>query len=363
MNLDILKNELLKIPLKNFDIQTSTIKRNSISATKFDVIIPHHEHVHRNLSDVYKIIDSSTLNDKIKSDSKKIFYNIAVAEAKVHNVDVEKVHFHEVGAIDSIIDIIGTAICIDYFKIEKVISSPLRIGSNAFTKTQHGEIPIPAPATAEILKNYPTKIVDLPYELTTPTGAAIVATLSKGTLLHEMVIENIGYGAGSLEIPKLPNLLRIFIGETYNQYNQEEVSIIETNIDDMNPQVYPRIIEKVLALGAHDAFITQVIMKKGRPGILLTVIVPNEKIDSIIEYIYANTTTIGLRMYAVQRKILHRESCEKDTTLGKIKCKSVVFNGVTKTFPEYEDCQIIAEKHNISIIEVQNILVNELNKK
>ena len=315
MDLDILKNELSKIPLKNFDIQTSIIKRNSIAATKFDVIVLQHEHVHRNLSDIYKIIDSSSLNDNVKRDAKKIFNNIAIAEAKVHNVDVERVHFHEVGSIDSIIDIIGVAICIDYFKIEKVISSPLRFGNNALIKTQHGKIPIPAPATAEILKNYPTKIVDTPYELTTPTGAAIITTFSEGTLLHNMIIENIGYGAGSLEIPKLPNLLRIFIGETDDQYNQEEDLIIETDIDDMDQKVYSDIIEKILALGANDAFINQVIMKKGSHGRLLTVIAPNEKTDSIIKYIYDNTITTEIRMNSIQRKIVYRKFCEKGKDL------------------------------------------------
>jgi len=306
MELDILKNELLKLPIKEFDIQASTVKRNSISATKFDVIIPHHEHVHRNLADVYEIIDSSSLNDKVKRDSKKIFYNIAVAEAKVHNVDVEKVRFHEVGAIDSIIDVIGAVICIDYFKIEKITSSPLRVGSNVLIKTQHGEIPVPAPATAEILKNYPVKIIDLPYELTTPTAAAIVTTLSKGTLFSNMVIEKIGYGTGSIEIPNLPNLLRIFTGETCDQQYQEEVLVIEANINDMDTQNYQNIIEKVLSLGATDAFITKVIMKKEKTGMLLTIITPNEKIYSIIEYLHINITTSELIIHSAQRKIIRR---------------------------------------------------------
>ena len=306
MELDILKNELLKLPIKEFDIQASTVKRNSISATKFDVIIPHHEHVHRNLANVYEIIDSSDLSNKVKNDSKKIFYNIAVAEAKVHNVDVEKVRFHEVGAIDSIIDVIGAVICIDYFKIEKVTSSPLRVGSNILIKTQHGEIPVPAPATAEILKNYPVKIIDLPYELTTPTAAAIVTTLSKGTLFSNMVIEKIGYGTGSIEIPNLPNLLRIFTGETCDQQYQEEVLVIEANINDMDTQNYQNIIEKVLSLGATDAFITKVIMKKEKTGMLLTIITPNEKIYSIIEYLHINITTSELIIHSAQRKIIRR---------------------------------------------------------
>jgi pyridinium-3,5-bisthiocarboxylic acid mononucleotide nickel chelatase len=362
LSLESIKVELSKVPINNYEIAAREIKRNSISAIKVDVNIIHHEHVHRNISDIYKIIDSSSLNEKIKSDSKKIFDKIAVAEAKVHNIPVDKVHFHEVGAIDSIVDIIGAAICIDMFKIDKIYSTPMRVGSSAFVKTQHGQIPIPAPATAEILKNYPTTIVDLPYELTTPTGAAIVSALSSGSIsANEFVIENIGYGAGGLEIPNLPNLLRIFIGSNFSKYEKDELVTIDTNIDDMNPQIYPYIIEKVLDLGANDAYITPVIMKKGRPGILLSVVAVKELSPKILEFIYSNTTTIGVRIQEVRREKLKRTLAEFETSYGKTKCKTTEFNGKKTIYPEFEECKRISDEKDIPFIEVQRNLFNELN--
>ncbi len=359
---EVLKRELTKVPISNYEIVTREIKRNSISATKVDVNILKHEHVHRNILDINKIIDESSLSEKIKTDAKNIFYRIAVSEAKVHNTPVEKVHFHEVGAIDSIVDIIGAAICVDLMKIEKIYSTPIRVGSGAFVKTQHGQIPIPAPATAEILKNYPTAIVDLPYELTTPTGAAIVSTLSSGLMSgHEFSIETIGYGAGGLEIPSLPNLLRIFIGNSYTEFVKDDVVMIETNIDDMNPQMYPYIIEKVLELGAKDAYVTPVIMKKGRPGILLSVISPKELSSAVLEFIYSNTTTLGVRLQAVKREKLKRTEEEMETSFGKVKCKTSEFNGRKRTLPEFEECKRIAKEKNIPVIDVQRVLINELN--
>jgi uncharacterized protein (TIGR00299 family) protein len=362
LDLDLLKNELLKVPIDNYEISAREIKRNSISATKIDVNILRHEHVHRNILDINKIIDDSLLNDKIKDDAKDVFRKIAAAESKVHNVPVEKVHFHEVGAIDSIVDIIGAAICIDLMKIEKIYSTPIRVGSGAFVTTQHGQIPIPAPATAEILKNYPTAIVDLPYELTTPTGAAIVSTLSGGLMAgHEFNIESIGYGAGGLEIPNLPNLLRIFIGHSFAEFVKDDVVMIETNIDDLNPQIYPYLIEKILELGANDAYITPVIMKKGRPGILLSVISPKELSAKILEFLYMNTTTLGCRLQDVKREKLKRSYEEIDTSFGKVKCKVSEFNGKKRIFPEFEECKRIATEKNIPLIDVQRDLVNELN--
>jgi len=363
LDLETLKKELLKVPIDNYEIVTREIKRNSISATKVDVNILKHEHVHRNILDINKIIDSSSLNDTIKTNAKNIFHKIAVAEAKVHNTPIEKVHFHEVGAIDSIVDIIGAAICLDIMKIEKVYSTPIRVGSGAFVKTQHGQIPIPAPATAEILTNYPTAIVDLPYELTTPTGAAIVSTLSGGLMSgHEFSIETIGYGAGGLEIPNLPNLLRIFIGNSFTEFVKDDVVMIETNIDDMNPQIYPYILERVLELGAKDAYITPVIMKKGRPGSLLSVISPKELSSAILEFIYANTTTLGVRLQAVRREKLKRVEEDILTSLGKVKCKTSEFNGRKRIFPEFEECKRISIDKSIPLIDVQRILFSELNE-
>lgn len=363
LSLDTLKEELKKVPISNYEIVTKEIKRNSISATKVDVNILKHEHVHRNIQDINKIIDESNLNENIKNNSKKIFHKIAVAEAKVHNTEIEKVHFHEVGAIDSIVDIIGAAICIDLLKIEKIFSTPIKVGSGSFVKTQHGQIPIPAPATSEILIGYPTTIENIPYELTTPTGAAIVTTLSSGMMTgNEFNIERIGYGAGGIEIPNTPNLLRIFIGYSYSEFVNDDVILIETNIDDMNPQIYPFVLESVIQLGANDAYITPVIMKKGRPGILLSILAPKELSTKILEFVYLNTTTIGIRMLPVKREILKRKEVEVETSLGKIKCKTVYLNDSKKIYPEFEECKKLSLEKNIPLIDVQRILFSELNK-
>jgi hypothetical protein len=361
--LDELGNELKKLHLNNFNISASEIKRNSISAVKFDVDIPVYEHTHRNIQDITKIIESSDLSEYVKASSIKIFNNIALAESRVHNIPIDRVHFHEVGAIDSIVDIIGTVICLESFKIDKIYSSPIRVGSGGFVKTQHGNLPIPAPATSELLKNYPTVISDLPYELTTPTGAAIITTLSSGIMEgNEIRIEKIGYGAGSMEIPDLPNLLRVFIGDTFSEFIRDEVLIIETNIDDMNPQFYPFVIEQVIAKGAYDAHLVPIIMKKGRPGILLSIITPKEFYNDVLEVVYSHTTTIGSRVQSIKREKLPREIKEFDTSLGKINAKIIDFRGSKRIVPEFEDCKKIALENNLSIIDVQKRIENELNK-
>jgi pyridinium-3,5-bisthiocarboxylic acid mononucleotide nickel chelatase len=363
MKIEELREELKKIPLEGYEITAKEIKRNAISATKFDVEITKHEHIHRHIGDIYNIIDNSGLNAQVKEKSKKIFSNIALAEAKVHNMPLEKVHFHEVGAVDSIIDIIGSAICIDKFKIDKIYSSPIKVGSGGFVKTQHGNLPLPAPATAELIKNYPVTIAALPYELTTPTGAAIITTLSSGIMkANNFKVEKTGYGAGGLEIPELPNLLRIFIGEAFEEYEQDEILLMETNIDDMNPQFYPIIMDEVFSKGALDAFLTPIIMKKGRPGILLSVIAPKEQYESIIEVIYTHSTSIGIRTQSIKREKLKREVKEFDTSMGKIKAKVIYFKDKKRIAPEFEDIKKLAIEKNISILEIQKMMENELNR-
>jgi uncharacterized protein (TIGR00299 family) protein len=302
------------------------------------------------------------LSDYVKNNSIKVFNNIALAESRVHNISIEKVHFHEVGAIDSIVDIIGSVICIEKFKIEKIYSTPMRVGSGGFVKTCHGNIPLPAPATAELLKNYPTVITDSPFELTTPTGAAIVTTLSSGVIEgNEIKIEKIGYGAGDLEIPDLPNLLRIFIGEASTEFLKDDVLIIETNIDDMNPQLYPFIIEQAILKGAYDAHLVPIIMKKGRPGVLLSIITPKEYYNAIIDLIYTHTTSIGARIQNIKREKLPRTVKEFDTSFGKIKAKVIEFKGSQRIIPEFEDCKKIALEKNLSLLEIQERIKKELN--
>jgi uncharacterized protein (TIGR00299 family) protein len=318
---------------------------------------------HRHLSDIFEIIDASDLSEFVKQTSKKIFTNIAQAEAKIHNTTVEEVHFHEVGAIDSIIDIVGTAICIEKFKIEKIFASKIPLGSSSFTQTQHGKMPIPSPATLELLKNFPVTLTDIPFELTTPTGASIIATLAEYGLEKETIkINSVGYGAGNFDIPNQPDLLRIIIGEIPQKFNEEKLLLVETNIDDMNPEIYPYVIEKLLHSGANDAYLVPVIMKKGRPGILLSTLVNETKLDDILKVIFNQTTTLGVRIFEIRRKKLKREQKEIDTPFGKVKFKIAIIENSERLVPEFEECKRIAEEKNIPLIQVYKILEAIANK-
>jgi uncharacterized protein (TIGR00299 family) protein len=355
--------ELSKLKLSGFEIEIKKVIRNGITATKFDVIVKEKQKEHRHLSDIFEIIDASDLSEFVKQTSKKIFTNIAQAEAKIHNTTVEEVHFHEVGAIDSIIDIVGTAICIEKFKIEKIFASKIPLGSGSFTQTQHGKMPIPSPATLELLKNFPVTLTDIPFELTTPTGASIIATLAEYGLEKETIkINSVGYGAGNFDIPNQPDLLRIIIGEIPQKFNEEKLLLVETNIDDMNPEIYPYVIEKLLHSGANDAYLVPVIMKKGRPGILLSTLVNETKLDDILKVIFAQTTTLGVRILEIRRKKLKREQKEIDTPFGKVKFKIAIIENSERLVPEFEECKRIAEEKNIPLIQVYKILEAIANK-
>lgn len=355
--------ELSKLKLSGFEIEIKKVIRNGITATKFDVIVKEKQKEHRHLSDIFEIIDASDLSEFVKQTSKKIFTNIAQAEAKIHNTTVEEVHFHEVGAIDSIIDIVGTAICIEKFKIEKIFASKIPLGSGSFTQTQHGKMPIPSPATLELLKNFPVTLTDIPFELTTPTGASIIATLAEYGLEKETIkINSVGYGAGNFDIPNQPDLLRIIIGEIPQKFNEEKLLLVETNIDDMNPEIYPYVIEKLLHFGANDAYLVPVIMKKGRPGILLSTLVNETKLDDILKVIFTQTTTLGVRILEIRRKKLKREQKEIDTPFGKVKFKIAIIENSERLVPEFEECKRIAEEKNIPLIQVYKILEAIANK-
>lgn len=357
------KNEIQKLNLKNFDVKIKKITRHGINATKFDVVIKEDREAHRNLSEIFEIIDKSNLSDFVKKTSQKIFTTLAQAEAKIHNVAIDDVHFHEVGAVDSIVDIVGTAICIEKFGIEKIFVSKIPLGSGGFVQTQHGKMPVPSPATVEILKNFPVILTDVSFELTTPTGSAIVATLAEYGLEKETIkISAIGYGAGQFEIPDRPNLLRIIIGEIPLKYGEEKLLLIETNIDDMNPEVYPYVIEKLLSSGANDAYLVPIIMKKGRPGILLSVLVSESKLDNVLKIIFTQTTTLGVRVIEIKRRKLPREQREIETPFGRVKFKLVSIDNVERLIPEFEECKRIAEERNLPLIQVYKILESLVNR-
>jgi uncharacterized protein (TIGR00299 family) protein len=355
-----LAEEIGKLNLPGVELYTSRIERNGIFGIKLDVVVSKKQMHHRQLKDIYMIIDGSPLNDSVKENAKKIFAEIAVAEAKVHNTSVEKIHFHEVGAIDSIIDIVGTSICLDFFGVGAVYSSPVKLGNRGFVQTEHGKLPVPVPAVLEILRNYPIMLTDIPYELTTPTGAAIIKSMSLAVLSTEKIkIDSVGYGAGSIEIPQIPNFLRVMIGELINALEEDEVVAVETNIDDMNPEIYPFVIEKLIDGGAQDAYLTPIIMKKGRLGVLLSTLVQRNKLDEILAILFRETTTLGVRLLPIDRRKVERYQREIKSRLGVVKMKVVCYEGKERLIPEFEECKRISIEKNIPLREVYGILQSE----
>ena len=359
--IDELSVELRKLPIGGFELTGSHVQRSAIAAVHIDVVVVQEPHYHRHLADIMGIIERSSLSAAVVERSGAVFTVIAEAEARVHNTTVEKVHFHEVGALDSIVDIVGAAICLEKFGIERVYSSPVRLGSGGFVKTQHGTMPVPAPATLEILKGYPSVLTSLPYELTTPTGAAIIRALSSGMLDEQVLtVRSVGYGAGTREIPETPNLLRLIIADLPDDYDRDDLMTVETNIDDMNPQLYPYLIEKLLSAGAHDAYLVPIIMKKGRPGMLLSVMAGRTRLDDIIPVIYAQTSTIGLRLQSIGRRKLPRREIEVQTSFGRVRAKVVLRGGRDVVTPEFDECKRIAEERGLPLIEVLKALEREL---
>lgn len=360
VDLDQLSSMLATMPIGRFQLTQRSVKRNSIAAVKIDVKCDEHEHQHRTISEINSIIDAGSFSEGVKLRAKQIFQIIAEAESAVHGVSVDQLHFHEVGAVDSIVDIVGIAIAFEKLGIEQAYSSPVRVG-RGFADTQHGKIPIPAPGTLQILRGYPIEFVDIPFELTTPTGAAILRAYSEGLYDEkEAVIEQIGYGAGTIEIPGIPNLFRLMVGSIVPRIEREEIFIVETNIDDMNPQLYPFIIERLMEIGAYDAFLVPIIMKKGRPGILLSAMADRNNLDNIVQTIYKETSTLGVRIHPIDRRKLSRIIREVKTSFGVVRVKEVEIEGRQRLLPEYEECRRIAKERSMPLLAVYKELETEL---
>jgi uncharacterized protein (TIGR00299 family) protein len=372
--------ELDKLSIsKEFKLKIETKQKMGITGTKVDVILTnnihhehhhheehneHHEHhhheehhEHRNLRSIYNIIDSSSLNDNIKQLSKDIFNVVAKAEAKVHGKSIDEVHFHEVGAVDSIVDIIGAAICIDNLKVDKIISSTIELGGG-FVKCAHGIIPVPAPATSEILNNVPIHLGKVNFETTTPTGAAILKTVvNEFTSSIDFKILKTGYGLGTRDF-EIPNVLRVYLGEEKNKSKKIQ-TIIEVNIDDMNSELYSYVEEKLFENGALDVYKTPIIMKKGRPAIKLSVLTELDNTQVIEKILLMDTTTLGLRKYNVEKLELDREFSVVSTKYGDIPLKMGLLDGtVIKMKPEYEVCEKLANKYGVPI----RVIYDEISK-
>lgn len=315
----------------------------------------HHHHEHRNLNDINEIIDKSSLNENVKELSKEIFLKVAKAESKAHGKSIDEVHFHEVGAIDSIIDIVGTAILINKINPDKIISSVVNEG-HGFIECAHGKMSVPVPATSVIFatENVKFKQVDVDTELVTPTGAAIISSLATDyTLMPEMKLEKVGLGAGSKDIG-YSNLLKVYLGE--EDEVKDDLYVIETNIDDSNGEELGYAMEKLIENHANDVFYTPIYMKKNRPAYKLEAICKKENLDNLLEIIFNETTTIGARFYKVDRVELKREEIEIKTKYGKVKGKKVITpNGNSFVYPEFESMKRLAKEKNIALKELYKI--------
>ncbi len=355
-SMDELRDGLSSLELASYRLSSSRVKRGGVSATKVDVVVTGDE-PERRLADVSGIIENSALPEDVKEQSLRIFRRLFEAESKVHGGRIEEIHLHELSATDCIVDIVGTLLCLDLLGIEEVISSPLNLGAGT-VQTAHGLMPVPAPATAHLLMGIPVFSSGIKLELTTPTGAAIIAeTADSFGHCPGMTIEEIGAGAGSHDLTVQPNVLRVFIGKRTESARDvgrtvERIAVIETNIDDLNPQVYEYLMERLFKEGALDVFLSTVMMKKSRPGVLLHVLAHPASRERLMDIIFEETTTLGIRFHETERVCLDRELKEVDTEFGPVRYKVVTAEECGKAAPEYEDCRRIAEKTGLPLIEV-----------
>jgi uncharacterized protein (TIGR00299 family) protein len=347
--LDTLKAELKRIPSLKYRLETGTKQLSAIRATRFRVLTGKTE-PERTWEEIRRVIDRSALAAEIKERAIAIFSRLAEAEGKIHGVAPKRVHFHEVGATDSIVDIVGAAIGIHYLNIGSFYFSRIPLGRGV-TGSRHGPLPLPGPATLELLKGLPVEFVDLDGETVTPTGAAIIATLgSHFGATQRMTVDKIGYGAGTKEFPDRPNVLRLVLGRESAALERDEMVVIETNIDDMNPELYDYVLDRLLAAGARDVFLSPIQMKKNRPGTLLRIIAEPELREKMAEIVFSETTTIGLRYYPVKRVILKRGAGRVKTRFGTVEVKIIEEpDGTKRATPEYDDLKRIAAKKNISL--------------
>ena len=355
LSLDFLKEALAKLPLKGYQLSAQEVTRASLRGVKFEVQVTESQQ-ERSPAEIRQIINDSGLSPEVKAKASEMFDRLISIESTLHRVPPEKLHLHEMGAVDSLIDLIGALIGFQQLGIEEFVSSPLQVG-RGWVRCQHGNLPVPAPATAELLRGIPVYSTGIEGELVTPTGALIISSLVKEFQpLPSMKVEKVGYGAGSRDYKEHPNLLRLFLGEREEatEVPGEKVLVIETNIDDTNPQILGYLMEVMLEKGALDVSYTPIMMKKNRPGTLLSVILPPHLKEEMAALIFRETTTLGIRYYITNRMTLMREYMSVDTEYGPITIK-VARRGeeVLSYAPEYEECKRIAEERGVPLKEVQ----------
>ncbi|HIG52393.1 MAG TPA: nickel pincer cofactor biosynthesis protein LarC [Candidatus Handelsmanbacteria bacterium] len=378
LSLTSLNAEIAKLGLKDVTIASEATSRHAIAATHAQVRVSGvqvtateehhlqlpseatagdkhehehaHAHEHHRLNDILERIASSDLDSRVKEQSIRIFERLGAAESEVHGAEPEEVHLHEVGALDALVDVVGAVAGLQLLGIDEIYSSPLRFGTG-FTRCAHGRYPVPVPGVLALCRDVPSEQTDIRAELVTPTGAAIITTLSRSFGSPPPFRQQaVGYGAGSRDLEAIPNLLRLRIGA--RDPASEKMTLIEANIDDMNPEVYGYLFDRLLEQGARDVYTTPVFMKKGRPGNVLSVLAEAATFDLLATTILQETTTIGLRYYSVERRVLEREVRSVETPFGEVRVKFSYLDGHRRAAPEYEDCARLAKKHQIPLLSV-----------
>jgi pyridinium-3,5-bisthiocarboxylic acid mononucleotide nickel chelatase len=359
-----LRGELGKLRMSGWQLDIAPTSQNGIGATDVTVTLTEEQGHGRHLHHIQGILDASDLSQSIRDKAIAVFTKLAEAEATIHQTTVERIHFHEVGAVDAIVDIVGACVALEALGIDEVICAPLPM-SRGFVECMHGTIPLPAPATLELLQGVPVYSVDIEGELVTPTGAALMTTLaSRFGPMPAMKIATSGYGAGKKQFGNRPNLLRVIIGETVDDAftGAPEVAVLETNIDDLSPQFYEPLSERLMAAGAADVYLSPIQMKKGRPATLLSVLAPPDLADALAEILFTETTTLGIRYNTMRRLCLDREWRTVETPYGPIRIKIGSWRGTEKTAsPEYEDVKAAAEKHNAPLKAVHQAALSAYN--
>jgi pyridinium-3,5-bisthiocarboxylic acid mononucleotide nickel chelatase len=357
---DELKRVLATLPIGHYSLEAKKEIKNGLTGTKFSVKLEHHEHAHRGLREISEIIEKGGLSAACKGRSLRVFKAIAIEEGKIHGVSPDEIHFHEIGAIDSIIDIAGAAFALEYMGIESVACSRVPLGSG-FVNSGHGRMPLPAPATVALLKGVPVYDAEIEAELVTPTGAALLREFA-GSFgeMPPMTIESVGYGAGSKNLADRPNLLRVLIGREEAHKTTETVAVMDANLDDTNPEWLGFMMDRLFDAGALDVVFCPIQMKKNRPGVQIQVIGRPQDKDKLLDIIFAESTTLGIRFTYSQRQILERTQWEIDSPWGKLRVKKVIGrDGGTILYPEYEDCRRIAGEQNLTLREIYYWVISQ----
>ena len=366
-DLETLRKGLAGLTLRGYDLSAEKVKRSAITATKFNVSVDASVHHHRGLSDILGMIGASDLSTGVKEKSSAVFRRLGEVEAAIHGIPIGEVHFHEIGAVDSIVDIVGSIFICETLGIEQFYCSPLPTG-NGNISTAHGILPSPAPATLQLLAAAGAPLVQAPDpsvmagELVTPTGAVLVTMFSTFGR-PDMKVARVGYGAGNKDFQAWPNIMRIWTGEKVDTGETGEMVLLETNIDDMNPQVYGYLMEKLLDDKAADVWFVPIQMKKNRPAVMLSVLGPAGLEAKLAETIMRETTTLGIRSRRVSRHTAQRDVIETETSLGRARVKIKRFGGFLAVAPEYEDCRRIARERNLPLQEVSRLIEAEARRR